>query len=405
MNYDTHQYEPMPPVRRDFAIVLWCRPGSGEAKALQVPIDLGWVGARIAENNRAWHQQKIVISEYFPGTGLAPAVVPQAQVIASAITPEGRAAPNAFMSGVADVRALAQQSNGQGPLEQAAQQIGAQGIAAQVGQIVDQAIASGQQLTPEQVAQLNTQAAAVVTGNAAPQQPATAVDQRPPGVPPGMVGHGPAGTPARYPGYENTEPQATAQPLNVPAEQPPTPKAAGKNTPPLEYVKELIERSSAGIDTEAFYIEMVAELTTLSKKDQLQPMLRHIKPGIDEALLRKHREPLAQMLVEEVKKQREIRTHGQPTTQDTQAQQSQEVGTPAAQIPVGPAWGSQPPVDGIVDMTYEGVIRAINEAPSVDRLTAIYRQWTATYGPEQWTGIVLETANARLAHLQLVPTH
>jgi hypothetical protein len=451
MNYDTHQYEAMPPVRRDIAIVIWCRPGSGEAKALRVPIDLGWVGARVAEDNRAWRQQKIVISEYFPGTGMAPAVVPgaQAQIVANAITPEGRAAPNAFASGVADVRAPARlgyvepaaaiasdqalqyQGNGTGPLEQAAQQIQASGIAAQVGQIVDQALASGQQLGPEQMQQLNTQAAAVVSGKCGtcgyvhtPEQGCPPLEwiqaqsvqqapqiqngqsQLPPGVPPGTVGHGPAGQPPSYPGYENAPAGAP------PGAQPPAPKGANKNLSPLEYVKELIERSSDGIDSEAFYMEMKEELEALSKKDQLQPMLRHIKPGIDEALLRKHRGPLADLLVGFVKEQRDMRTAhpAQPAPQPAQqlvitpefAQTAQNTGIP---VPTAP-WGQQPPLPtDFVDMTYEGVLHAINLAPNPDRLGAIYQQWVNTYGPAQWTGAILDAANQKLASFQMSPTH
>lgn len=492
MNYETHQYEAMPPVRRDIALVVWCRPGSGEAKVLRVPIDLGWVGARVAEDNRAWRQQKIVISEYFPGTGMAPAVVPgmQAQIIANAITPEGRAAPNAFASGVADVRALAQpgyvepaaaiandHSNGQvpicsgcgqpapthpatpcghcgmfsGPLEQAAQQIRASGIAAQVGQIVDQALASGQQLGPEQMQQLNTQAAAVVSGKCGTcgyvhtpeqgcpplewiqaqsvqqgvqvQQHQNGQSQLPPGVPPGTVGHGPAGQPARYPGYENAGQQSVdAAPAGAPpGAQPPAPKGAGKNTSPAEYIKELIDRSSDGIDPEAFYMEMKAELEVLSKKDQLQPMLRLIKPGIDENLLKKHRGPLAELLVGFVKEQRDMRTAhpapsallAQPEVQNmmaAQQQHAQNVTTIVEQAQAAPVqptapWGQQPPQNDFVDMTYEGVMRAISEAPSPDRLGTIYQQWITTYGPAQWTGAILDAANQKLASFQMSPTH
>jgi rubredoxin len=500
MNYETHQYEAMPPVRRDIALVVWCRPGSGEAKVLRVPIDLGWVGARVAEDNRAWRRQKIVISEYFPGTGMAPAVVP-------GITPEGHAA---------SVRALAQpgyvepaaaiandqalhgvqgqsfgpdwqpQGNGAGPLEQAAQQIQASGIAAQVGQIVDQVLASGQQLSLEQMQQLNTQAAAVVSGKCGtcgyvhtpeqgcpppewaaaqaslPQQPA--VDQQPPGVPPAMVGpatcgtcgyvhtpeqgcpplawiqaqsvqqapqngqggqlppgvppgtvgHGPAGQPPTYPGYENTGAAPAGAP---PGAQPPAPKGAGKNTSPAEYIKELIDRSSDGIDPEAFYMEMKAELEVLSKKDQLQPMLRLIKPGIDENLLKKHRGPLAELLVGFVKEQRDMRTAhpgpsallAQPEVQNMMAAQQQHaqqlaVVEQAQTQPTAP-WGQQPPQNDFVDMTYEGVMRAISEAPSPDRLGAIYQQLVTTYGPAQWTGAILDAANQKLASFQMSPTH
>jgi hypothetical protein len=462
MNYETHQYEAMPPVRRDIALVVWCRPGSGEAKVLRVPIDLGWVGARVAEDNRAWRQQKIVISEYFPGTGMAPAVVP-------GITPEGHAA---------GVRALAQpryvepaaavandqalhgvqgqsfgpdwqpQDNGQ-PVytRDELERMGVApttGIAAQVGQIVDQALASGQQLGPEQMQQLNTQAAAVVSGKCGTcgyvhtpeqgcpplewiqaqsvqqgvqvQQHQNGQNQLPPGVPPGTVGHGPAGQPATYPGYENAgQPPAGAPP----GAQPPAPKGAGKNTSPAEYIKELIDRSSDGIDSEAFYMEMKEELEALSKKDQLQPMLRLIRPGIDEALLRKHRGPLADLLVGFVKEQRNMRTAhpapsallAQPEVQNMMAAQQQyaqnvtAVVEQASQQPTAP-WGQQaPPPNDFVDMTYEGVMRAISEAPGPDRLGAIYQQWKTTYGPAQWTGAILDAANQKLASFQMSPTH
>jgi hypothetical protein len=126
-------------------------------------------------------------------------------------------------------------------------------------------------------------------------------------------------------------------------------------------------------------------------------MLRLISPGIDEASLRKHREPLASMIVECVKAQHAMRNRDgaqpQPAMQDPQPQQNN---APAP-------WGQQP---GIVDMTYDGVMKAISEAPGQDRLWAIYQQWTNTYGPESWVGHILDAANAKLATFQqLTPTH
>jgi hypothetical protein len=465
MNYETHQFEAMPPVRRDFALIVWCRPGSGEAKVLRVPIDLGWVGARVAEDNRAWRQQKIVISEYFPGTGMAPAVVPQPSQefpgTQQLVEAYGRVLDQTTLhtgpvdlqqpyigpaAAIANDQTLQYQGNGTGPLEQAATQIGTSGIAAQVGQIVDAAMASGQPIGPEQVAQMNGQAAAVVSGKcgtcgyvhtpeqgcppaewvaaqafsgqvAAPQQPAPAVDQQPQPRRLPVVAHGPASQPPRYPGYENAGQQpAEAAPAGAPpGAQPPAPKGAGKTTSPAEYIKELIDRPSEGIDTEVFYMEMKEELENLSKKDQLQPMLRLIRPGIDEALLRKHRGPLAELLVGFVKEQRDMRT-GQPQQAVPQpaqqltitpefAQTAQGVGLPVA-APQQPPWGQQaPPPNDFVDMTYEGVMRAINEAPNPDRLGAIYQQWINTYGPAQWTGTILDAANQKLATFQMAPTH
>lgn len=413
MNYDTHEYEPMPPVRRDFSIVIWCRPGSGEAKALRVPVDLGWVGARIAEDNRAWHQQKINIHEYFPGTGLAPAVVPeaQAQVIATAITPnaddhvsqgvlastqpgEWQPQPKCPTCGYMHTT-----EQGCPPLEWVAAQavLPQNGNAAQIKEVINQQIQSGQPIGPEQVAQMNTQAAAMVG------------QQLPPGVPPGTVAHGPASQPPQYPGYEQPAP-----PQGVPpGPQPPAPKGSGKNTPPAEYIQDLIARTGDGIDSEVFYTEMVEELATLSKKEQLQPMLRLISPGIDEASLRKHREPLASMIVECVKAQHAVRSRGgqQPSAQDIQAH-DQHVATLVADqqaIATQSQRQNNAPLGqqlGIVDMTFDGVMKAISEAPGQDRLWAIYQQWTNTYGPESWVGYILDAANAKLATFQqLTPTH
>jgi hypothetical protein len=392
MDYATQKYLPMPAVRKDFAIVVWCRPGSGEAKALTVPVDLGWVGARVAEHNRAWKQQKIVISEYLPGTGIAPAVVPQ-------------------------------------PL----------GVAAAVGQVVDQAIASGQQLGPDQVAAMNTQAAAIVANKCVtcgyvhtPEQgcpsPEWAAAQAFPGN--GNQGHPsslaqtglpaapsqPPGQPVVGPGTPHPVPQSQAPLAVPPGPPPPAPKGAGKNASPAEYVQELIARPSDGVDPEAFYLEMIEELTQLPKKEMLQPMLRLIKPGIDEKSIAKHRQPLAEMLAGFVKQQRELRT-GQPVQSPpdyhTYDQQSESpIPEPPQQPQIDPnpntaaPWVQQPPANGFVDMTYEGVMRAIHEAPNMDRLTAIYNQWVATYGIQQWTGTIVDEANKKLAELQqYAPAH
>lgn len=408
MNHSTHQYEPMPPIRRDIALVVWCRPGSGEAEVYSVPVDLGWVGARVAEQDRAWRQQKIVIAPYMPGTAFTPAVVLQPQEIPGT---QERVIANATQGPTDDfgsqgIPAPTQQgewqpqpANGQGAQNSP---VNGAGNAAQIKEIINQQIQSGQQIGPEQLAQMNTQAAAVIH------------HERPPGVPAGMVGHGPATQPPVYPGYTD-QPEAQRPAGVPPGPPPPAPKGAGKNTPPAEYIKELIERNSDGIDLEAFYIEMTGELAGLSKKDQLQPMLRLIKPGIDENLLKKHREPLAELLVGFVKEQRAMRGQA-PVPQETPsqpvlaispefAQTAQNVGIPVQPEAAAP-WGQQAPVTDFVDMSYEGVMRAIQEAPNADRLGAIYQQWVNTYGPQQWTGTILDAANQKLASFQqMQPTH
>ena len=68
------------------------------------------------------------------------------------------------------------------------------GNAAQIKEIINQQIQSGEPIGPEQVAQMNAQASASIH------------HPRPPGVPAGMVGHGPATRPPIYPGYNDQRP-------------------------------------------------------------------------------------------------------------------------------------------------------------------------------------------------------
>ncbi len=364
MNYETHQYEPLPPIRRDIAIVIWCRPGSGEAKALRVPIDVGWVGARVAEDNRAWRQQKIVISEYFPGTGLASPVVVQPSPTAYVRDDTGSQGipapthPNEWQERVANT---------------------ANAVLSEVHQRIGSQHAPGV-VTPEAVAAVTNGTHPATMAQAGFTSPAPA---QPPGQP--VVG----------PGTPHAAADMAGPPAgSVPSSRPPAPVGSGKNTPPAEYVKELIDRSSGGIDEEAFYIEMQEELANLSKKDQLQPMLRIISPGINENDLKKHRGPLADMLVTIIKQQRNLR-EGQTHQSETQYNTAEAF----------PGQTQSQPNNGIIDMSFEGVMRAISEAPNVDRLTAIYHQWAHTYGPQSWTGQILDAANAQMTKIQPAPTH
>jgi hypothetical protein len=385
MNYQTQQYEPMPAVRQDIALVIWCPPGTGQAKVFQVPTLLGWQGAWIAESVRAWRQQKIVISEYMSEANWAPKVVsqpiPMAQeipgaqekIIANAITPEGRAAPNAFLSGVADIRALKQEAS-------------SNGNSTQIKEIIDQQIQSGQQVGPEQVTQLNNQAAALI--NTVPS----------PFVPNSNPALASAGLP-----------QGPAQPPGLPVPPGPQPPGISKNASPAELLADFLGRTGKGIEPDVFYEEMIAELAELTKP-QLQDMLRLIQPGVDENSLKKHRKPLAERLTGLIKDQHDMRGREESKQPElpyeiTAAEQGAPEEIPLVEPAQTAPWSQPQPANGLIDMSFEGVMRAIDEAPNMDRLGAIYQQWVGTYGPQGWVGQILDAANAKATQLQLVPTH
>jgi len=446
MNYDTQQYEPMPQLHRDFALVIWCRPGSGEAQILSVPIDIGWVGARIAEQNRAWNSTKVVVAPYMsdanyaqvpsdltvtpdgqtfygqPSTQMAqPGQVIQQQpqqLSTNCGTCQEMLCPTCHecVSGQCPRTAcrcqqvpgtetwiaptatsdVPQQQAGPGyPMAQLSPADGLTppnghptGNAAAVGAIVDQAIQTGQ-IGPQQVQQLNQQAAAMLT-----RQPRSLADT---GLPPAPAQ--PPGQPIIGPG--TAHPVTTGidaqPPAGVAPDRPPAPKSSSAKLSPAELMNDLINRSQAGIDEEAFWIEIKDELKGLSKKEQLQPLLRLLQPGIDEKMISRHREPLADMVIERVKQQREIRARqsggAAPATQEAAVQATpahQEVpaqATPPAEQ--APAWAQQAPgvtaeQPPVIDLTYEAAMAAITNAPNPDRLVAIYQQWVGTYGPQNW---------------------
>ncbi len=51
-NEETKQYEPMPPIERDYAMILHNRPGSRSPELLRVNISLGWALARLCQEAR-----------------------------------------------------------------------------------------------------------------------------------------------------------------------------------------------------------------------------------------------------------------------------------------------------------------------------------------------------------------
>lgn len=479
MDYGTGKYEPMPAVHRDFALVVWCRPGSGQAQILSVPIDIGWVGARIAEQNRAWRSQKIVIAPYMSeanyaavpsdisvtrdgqtfGSPAQPIPGGQEQVISDVIAPVPAHTAQAF-PGQAPIQPTCptcqqilcptcqQCCSGQcpqtacqcqqvpgtetwvpqpaGPPAQplmSSHPANGQGNYAQIAAVVDQALQSGQQLGPDQVAHLNQQAAALIEDSRSQTSGQTNVDtnqhprQGSSGLPPAPPE--PPGQPVVGPGTPHPI-KAGIHAEQVPSERPPAPKSATKKLGPAEYMNDLISRSSEGIDEEAFWLEIKDELANLSKKELLQPLLRLLEPGIAEKALQRHREPLAEMVIERVKKQREIRARqaggGTPMPQQPAAQAAPAAQQPADQVAQQPGWAqtgfggpdgqvaAAPPAfagspNQPVDMTLGGMLAALASAPDESTLVMLYQQWVNLYGAQQWIEPLVSTYWTRHAQV------
>lgn len=59
--------EPMPDVRRDFALLIHVPQGRGEAHVERIDIGLGWWAARVCAEARTWRSTKTIRTPYHPG--------------------------------------------------------------------------------------------------------------------------------------------------------------------------------------------------------------------------------------------------------------------------------------------------------------------------------------------------
>lgn len=419
-NYDTGQWEPMPKVRTDVALVVHVRPGKGAetdiTKAiLVVPIDEGWVGVRAVEMMRAWRQRKLVIAPFMTQANWTPpapvnnngntlvangTINTVAQLAQEAIDGDVPLTNTTTSNDVAPpvVCHVCAVDLSQGPHSPqcpmfvattsngVSQPTQPQGVAAQVGALVDQAMASGQTLNAEQVTELNQQARNLVEaglGNA-------------PEAPPGKPVVGP-GTPHTI--YAGIHAQTTPEdkPNGVPDERPPAPKSAINKMSAGEHLMQLLDippyvegtngQPGQGVSPEA----EIMELATLPKP-RLQELI-HLVSGqqipMDDPRLKKHKKPLADMLVPMLDQQRRIK-HGMLTGQTSPTPQPAE-----SPSPVQP----EQPTNGFVDLSYEGVINALNNAVSVDQINAIYNQIIAAYGDNGWHPDFNNAASTKYAQL------
>lgn len=59
--------EPMPDVRKDFALIVHVPQGRGEAHVERIDIGLGWWAARVCAEARTWRSTKTIRTPYLPG--------------------------------------------------------------------------------------------------------------------------------------------------------------------------------------------------------------------------------------------------------------------------------------------------------------------------------------------------
>jgi hypothetical protein len=137
MNYETGQFEAMPPFRTDYALVIRIDRETFEVNIDRIDIEVGWAAARVAMETRALRKVKGLMHPYIVGGDWVPK--PAASLPPS---PPLHPVSRDVIAGVVNSMT---------------------GVAATVGAMVDQAIATGD-TGPEAMAELNGQAkAAVVT--------------------------------------------------------------------------------------------------------------------------------------------------------------------------------------------------------------------------------------------------
>jgi hypothetical protein len=96
MDYSTNSVVPMPPVRKDFALIIHTKPGSGECRIFRVDIARGWAAARIAVELREWRKSGGLVAPYISEGSWAPpspVVLPSAPPAAPQTNGQVHAAP------------------------------------------------------------------------------------------------------------------------------------------------------------------------------------------------------------------------------------------------------------------------------------------------------------------------
>jgi hypothetical protein len=359
INSATNQYETMPQVRTDFALIAWIRPGSGKCEILQIPIDVGLWGLRLSVETRAWRNTKIPVTPYISNGSWK---VPQTSVPRSETYP-GVVIPPPEMPMVV--------------LTDEAKEFVEWACGTDV-EVYDPHTYSGGGVPYSPVSPPQEP---LVLANPDQQPQWSGLNSvtiqavvRPDGVPPGTVPMGPASAPPQWPAPA-TE---TAPMLPVPPERPPAP-VSGSEYDPAAKAEELIagppmnarSDSGEGVDYKAWEEEQIAVMI-VPKKEVIQEVCRtlgrrieqdlHVPSGVTEPSLKKHKRPLAERALELAAKLRQTAVSEPPATAPEQVN------------------GAVRPTE--VDLNY--LLASLSTAPTPEAHSALYHAWVGHFGEDAW---------------------
>jgi hypothetical protein len=373
----TGRFVPMPPVRRDYALMIHIRPGSGVATIKKIDIRRGLWSVEIAKNALAYSKMTHLATPYVMPSPVKPA---DAATVARSI----RQVDEYHVS--------------------TGQQAVAGHAGSVTGPVFDGMVGNGQP-DPQQVADTANAVLNEVHARIGSTTPHGVVI---PGVPPAGV----------------VQPQQSAASGPTATEvAPPTPAAYGAPagvTPPPAYVPQtvkprpeavLVTTGSEGVEVEAAEI---ADVFANKSKAVMQAYARRY--GITD--LNHHKKHIAKSIAMARADRRKAGLDAEPSDLDDtgepqpgtvtkpRPQTMAETGLPAAPSSPPGQPVTQPPAADTrpdVDLAEQAVLKDIAEAKSVQRIGEIWTLWTGAYGPESWTGNVQAAADAKVAEINAAP--
>lgn len=361
MNYQTGQYEAMPQVRKDYAIVIHIDRDTFEVKVHRFDIERGWASARLAWEKREWNKAKHLCHPYITNGQW----VPQG--------PSG----------------MAPQANGSHEQRPAAvQELAAQIRDAGAPLTFDERLDFVRQsATDVMAAKPDVGASPTPNGQATPRQAADAVNEAANAVIDAAHGRTKA-NPAPYPVYETP----------APIEQP--------------TVQDQLARAEAAPAVEP--ATRVDEIMAVRKNDKgrLQVWARSL--GCTD--LAHHRKWLAEWIVKATPGSGAVEPSGEADSgpSDRHPQTMAEAGfagIPVPQSPPGvpvvgpgsPTYRPEPPTqqpDAGNDFTKAAIVQEIVTAPDMDRIMSIWQRVVGALGQGGWSGEIKAAADARVAVLR-----
>lgn len=375
-DYVTGRYEPMPPVRKDFALIILIDTDTWEVTIESINIEYGWARTRLMVELRESNKVKGLRHPYLPGGrwDLKPKTVLPIENDLRYRTAEGNFAPSSAYAGQVDIW----NAQGQPMLDGApTSNLTVQRPGFEQG--------NGSSPSPERSAESVARVAAIANGvldaahqRVAAHHPEGLVAEHGVVTPEAVTQAGPVGV---------LDASLTPQAATMPTSQPPTtvgPHPSSTPPPtPSEYPV---------VDPTA----RVQEIMDVRKNDKTR--LQHWAKALGCTDLAHHRKWLAEWIVAATPGSGAIEPAGEGDTGPGNPQTLAQTGLPPApaeppgQSVVGPS--TDHPVQ---DNTPEVLAHKAANAASLDVLRAVWKTYTDTYGPDSWeaSGPVKAAADAR----------